>query len=145
MKDYQDYKTLVASAEAHVSFLREVADVADAAKVDSQPMHLRLASAIRVGGKPFSQTSHLSALEAESDGWGLDEAEDALKLEMVALSRLIKQEDPGYDLAHFTHGFEYAVQEMKERGVLVGGDGELGAALHPKRKVTGTDYEPPSP
>jgi hypothetical protein len=81
-------------------------------------LHVRLASDVRVGGKAFSQTSHLSALEAESDGWELDEADDALKLEMVALTRQIKQQDPGYDLAHFTHGFEYAVQEMSERGVM---------------------------
>lgn len=142
MKDYKTYSELVASPETHVSFLRNVVEIAKDAAESSQPMHVRLANEVSVRDKPFSQTLHLRALEEESDGWDFDDVNDEVKLEMVALTRQIKKVDSGYDLAHFTHGFEYAVQEMAGRGVSV--DGEP-APPSPVRRTTGADYEPPSP
>ena len=60
-------------------------------------------------------------------------------LEIVDLTSRIKQADPGYDLAHFTTGYEYMITEMKERGVEVNAGLDHSAPTQARR--SGSDYE----
>lgn len=141
MKEYGSYNELVNSPEAHVEFLRTVSQDID------QPngtgcLYERMAASIKVNKAPFSQAKHLTALESNSDGWDLDETADSVKVEIVQLSAKVKEVDSGYDIPHFTSGFEWMIRDMRERGVKV--EGGLNFEKE-KEVVRGVDYESPRP
>lgn len=135
--EYSNYKNLVASPEAHVEFLRIVDSHLEKATDRGDLCH-RLNVAITVGGEPFSQARHLTALELNSDAWELESTADAVKVEIAALSQKIKAVDSGYDLPHFTASFEWMVRDLKERGVEVEGGLDFGEE-EPER---GVDFGP---
>ncbi|MDH1305319.1 hypothetical protein N5C40_02080 [Pseudomonas fulva] len=139
MPVYNDWNEITATPEAHRDFLR-VVDASVQAGASGQDLYHKLNREITVADKPFSQAFHLNNLERNSSGWDTDETPDPVKLEIVELTSRIKQADPNYDLAHFMVGYEYMIEEMKERGV------EVNAGLDhtdpaPKR-LSGSDYEP---
>ena len=103
-------------------------------------LYQKLAQEITVDGKAFSQAFHLNNLENNSGNWDTDETPDPVKLEIVSLTSKIKQADPGYDMAHFTVGYEYMISEMKERGVDV--DAGLDHSDPAPARTSGSDYEP---
>lgn len=135
--EYSSYKDLVASPEAHVEFLRVIDSHLEQGKGDGH-LYKRLNAAVKVGGEPFSQARHLTALEGNSDAWELDDADDAIKVEIATLSQKIKAADPGYDIPHFTVAFEWMIRDMKERGVEV--EGGLDFSEEPVLE-SGTDYD----
>lgn len=139
MTEYSSWKEITATPEAHLDFLR-VVDARLEEGLGGKNLYENLAKEITVDGKAFSQAFHLNNLETHSTNWDTDETPDPVKLEIVQLTSKIKEADPGYDLAHFTVGYEYMISEMKERGV------DVNAGLDhstPTPKVrSGSDYEP---
>lgn len=141
VQEYASYKDLVKTPEAHVEFLRVIGQEIDDPK-GTGSLYARLSSSVRVKDAPFSQAAHLTALESNSDGWDMDEVADSVKVEIAQLSAKVKEADPGYDVPHFTTGFEWMIRDLRERGVSVEG------GLHfeqEKEAVSGVDYESPSP
>jgi len=140
MKEYSDWKQITATPEAHLDFLR-VIDGHIEGGLEGRELYQKLNKEVTVDGKPFSQAFHLTKLEANSGNWDTDETPDPVKLEIVKLAEKVKEADPGYDMAHFTTGYEYMISEMKERGVQV--DAGLDHSdPEPKKVVSGSDYEP---
>lgn len=116
MTEYANYNDLVATPEKHLAFMREINSfINDGAKAVS--LFDKLNVNIKVDGKPFSQAFHLNKLESHSGNWDFDEIDDSVKVEMHQLSEVIKAADGGYDIPHFTIGYEYMVDDMKDRGV----------------------------
>jgi len=116
--EYGSYKELVASPEAHAAFLQQI-NVLIPENGDRREFFQNLKDNVKVNGEPFSQVKHLTTLENSSERWDLEESPDALKLTIAKLSQRFKTIDSGYDLAHFTAGYEYALAEMKGRGLKV--------------------------
>lgn len=140
MKEYESYKELTASPEAHLDFMKVISANIDEG-LGGRNLYDRLSKEVSVAGKPFSQAFHLNNLENASGNWDFDEVPDPIKLEIVKLTSKIKDADPGYDLAHFTIAYEYMISDMKERGVNV--DAGLDHSEPAEKKVvSGSDYEP---
>lgn len=140
MQEYSDWKAITATPEAHLDFLR-VIDGHIEEGLEGRELYQKLNKEVAVEGKPFSQAFHLTKLEANSGNWDTDETPDPVKLEIVSLTEKVKAADPGYDMSHFTTGYEYMIREMKERGVNV--DAGLDHSdPEPKKVVSGSDYEP---
>ncbi|MEN9194502.1 hypothetical protein WH212_09560 [Xanthomonas perforans] len=104
---YGSYRELVATPEDHVAFLRVVAEHINGDD-DATMLYRRLGAAVKVAGKPFSQASHMLALET---------IPDATQLELIQLSRAIHDADPGYNVPFFTVGMEYMRRQLHERGI----------------------------
>lgn len=141
VQEYASYKDLVKTPDAHVEFLRVIGQEIDVPN-GTGSLYARLSSSVRVKDAPFSQAAHLTALESNSDGWDMDEVADSVKVEIAQLSSKVKGAEPGYDVPHFTTGFEWMIRDLRERGVSVEG------GLHFKKEkeaVSGVDYESPSP
>ena len=139
MSEYSSWKDITATPQAHLDFLR-VIDGKLEVGLGGKNLSETLAKDVTVEGKAFSQAFHLNKLEASSYGWDTDETPDPVKLEIVELTTKIKDADPGYDLAHFTVGYEYMITEMKERGVQV--DAGLDHSDPAPTIRSGSDYEP---
>ncbi|NIF27675.1 hypothetical protein F3J44_14995 [Pantoea sp. Tr-811] len=139
MQEYNNWKEVSGTPEAHRDFLR-VVDAKLEEGLGGKNLYERLSKEITVDGKPFSQAFHLNNLESNSTNWDTDETPDPVKLEIVELTSKIKAADPGYDLEHFMVGYEYMISEMKERGV------EVNAGLDHSEPApanrSGSDYEP---
>lgn len=135
--EFNSYKDLVATPEAHLEFLRVIDSHLVEGK-ESGHLYKSLNATIKVGGEPFSQAKHLTAMESNSDDWELESTSDAVKVEIVALSEKIKAADSGYDVPHFTIGYEWMIREMKERGVKV--EAGLDFSEKPVRE-SGVDYD----
>ncbi|MBK4987428.1 MULTISPECIES: hypothetical protein [Pseudomonas] len=138
MTEYSSWNEVTATPEAHRDFLR-VIDKTLQEGLGGKDLYQKLNQEITVAGKPFSQAFHLTNLERYSGNWDTDETPDPVKLEIVDLTSRIKQADPGYDLAHFTTGYEYMITEMKERGVEVNAGLDHSAPTQARR--SGSDYE----
>ena len=139
MTEYGSWKEITATPEAHLEFLRGV-DASLQGGLDGKNLYQKLAQEITVAGKPFSQAFHLNNLESNSGNWDTDETPDPVKLEIIQLTSKIKAADPGYDMAHFTTGYEYMISEMKERGVEVNAGLDHGDPA--PARTSGSDHEP---
>ncbi|MGS0567088.1 hypothetical protein [Xanthomonas oryzae] len=113
---YGSYRELVATPEDHVAFLRVVAEHINGDD-DATMLYRRLGAAVKVAGKPFSQASHMLALEDVSAEWDIETIPDATQLELIQLSRAIHDADPGYNVPFFTVGMEYMRRQLHERGI----------------------------
>lgn len=110
--EYSSYKEITETPERHRDFLRVVnAHIEN----NSADYYTGLKNAVKVNGEAFSQARHLTVLESQSDRWDFDETDNATKREIANLSHKIKAADPGYDLPHFTTGFDYMVSTTKAR------------------------------
>lgn len=111
---FDDYQQIVKTPENNVEFLRHVVSVIDGLGAEgaegSRKLHTALRDGVEVGGAPFSQARHLVALEKASGDWEHDEVAPAVLQETLALSQRIHDFDPGYNVPHFTVGYEW----MKE-------------------------------
>lgn len=117
MTEYSSYNDITATPEKHRDFLRELNALVNEGLGSRNSVFEKAAKSIVVEGKPFSQSFHLNKLESHSDGWDFDEVADSLKVEIYQLSEAIKAADSTYDLQHFTTGYAYMVDDMKDRGV----------------------------
>lgn len=117
MIEYASYNDITATPEKHRDFLRELNALVNEGLGSRKSVFEKAAKSIVVEGKPFSQSFHLNKLESHSDGWDFDEVADPIKVEIYQLSEAIKAADSTYDLQHFTTGYGYMVDDMKDRGV----------------------------
>jgi hypothetical protein len=115
--NFPDYKSLVGSAAKQADFLSNVVAAAQAAPGDSLSAVLKREFA--VGGAPFDQVKYLTALESHSDEWDLDEASQETQERLVRGALAVKALDPGFDVPHFIHGFQFTVNNLQDKGVNV--------------------------
>lgn len=132
MKEYSSYKELTSTPEKHLDFLHVIGAHVDDG-MNGRQLYDKLSREVTVDNKPFSQAFHLNNLENSSGNWDFDDVPDPVKLEIVQLTSKIKAADPGYDLAHFTVGYEYMINEMKERGVKVEAGLDLSSSDEKKK------------
>lgn len=116
-RQFGNYNEITATPETHLEFIQSVAD--QLSGLDATNLYEHLKKNIEVDGKPFSQAAHLIKLENNSYNWDFDEVEDEVKVKIVEATGKIAQVDPHYDLGHFTTGFDYMVNDLKERGIPV--------------------------
>lgn len=117
MTEYANYNEITATPEKHRDFLRELNALVNDGLGARNSLFEKAAKAIVVDGKPYSQSFHMNKLESHADGWDFDEVADPLKVEIYQLSEAIKSADSTYDVQHYTTGYEYMVDDMKDRGV----------------------------
>lgn len=117
MTQYENYNQITATPEKHLNFLRELNAHVNEGLGSRGSLFEKATKSIAVDGKPFSQSFHLNKLESHSDGWDFDDVPDPVKVEIFQLSEAIMAADSSYDVKHFTSGYEYMVEDMKDRGV----------------------------
>lgn len=117
MTDYANYNEITATPEKHLNFLRELNAHVNEGLGSRNSLFEKAAKSITVDGKPYSQSFHMNKLESHSDNWDFDEVADPVKVEIFQLSEAIKAADSTYDIQHYTTGYEYMVDDMKDRGV----------------------------
>ena len=109
--EYTSYKDLTATPEKHLDFLRVVDSHINTGGAD---YYNGLKADVKVNGEAFSQARHLTVLESQSDGWDFEETPEGVKSEIAYLSEKIKAADAGYDLPHFTTGYQWMLSQLKE-------------------------------
>lgn len=117
MSQYANYNEITATPEKHLNFLRELNAQVNEGLGSRNSLYEKAAKSILVDGKPYSQAAHMNKLESHADGWDFDDVPDATKVEIYQLSEAIKAADSTFDLQHYTTGYEYMVDDMKDRGV----------------------------
>lgn len=120
-----NYSDIVKTPDAHLEFLRTLKNMTAQAG-PGVSLHAIMASNITVGDKEkFSQSKHLFELEKASYIWDLplnqiedkSALHDVKKVEMIKLTQELMSKDQGYDLAHFTSGFDKMAEDIIERKV----------------------------
>lgn len=108
------YNDIANSPDAHLKFFQMVKNVVSAEQFDDsskKPLEV-LTSAIEVGGKPFSISKHISALDMRSDEWELFEAERPTMEALLEAHQYFKSIEPSYDTGGAILGFTQACERV---------------------------------
>ena len=139
---YASYKAINASPETQAQFLSSVVDGYEAHRQGNatpDPLHEYMRKNIEVGGAPFSQVKHLTALENDSCDWDLDATPVEVRKALAESAEALHRIERGYDVPHFITGFKAMVIDLKEHGVILDLERKFEAKIAPEDNVT-TDF-----
>lgn len=111
---FESYKAITATPQTQAEFLRHTRESYEANSKAGEALHEFMGNNIQVGGKPFSQVKHLTALEDDSYDWDFQATSADVKKALIADATALHGLDQGYDLPHFITGYEAMVQEFKK-------------------------------
>lgn len=141
---YPSYKVITATPEVQADFLRNVREGFESQVQVGQtaaPLHEYMSKNIQVGGEPFSQVKHLTALENDSCDWDLDGVTVEVRKSLAEDAEALHSAECGYDVPHFITGFTAMVSGLKEQGVIL----DLERKAEPKEPRLGNvsaDFDP---
>lgn len=110
---YESYKAITATPETQAEFLRLTRESYESNSKAGEALHEFMGNNIQVGGKPFSQVKHLTALEDDSYDWDFQATSTDVKKALIADATALHELDQGYDLPHFITGYEAMAQDFQ--------------------------------